>query len=634
MDKKIKEIAVIIAGIDEEYQNEVMEGIIACAKEYNANISCFAAFGGVISNSRYDEGEYKIYDLINYHRFDGVILLNNTISDESEKEKLIKRVTSSGLPAAALDWNGSPHFFNVRIDNKKAMAEIVNHVIEVHGAKTINYISGPLSNPEAEDRYETFLEVMAQHSLPLDARRVFFGDFRAADGRNAVKAFCRMGLSDPDAIICANDAMALAAAEELESAGYRIPKDIIVTGFDNIYNARHHRPALTTVKRPINEAGYTACKLILEELTGNPQEREVILNASPVFTGSCGCTAEADLTADEYMRSTYSLINRWKSDVSLLNRMTTSLAETETVDEELATIGKFVREIDCEQFCICLCEDWDRAYSSDNHDTDGTYTENMIAPLIISGEHTSSVDSFPCSNMYPVPMVTGGNISYFLPLHYRENCLGYYIITNSDFPLKSMLCHSIMLNISNSMENIRKLISLNSMIHELDRLYVNDQLCNIYNRNGFVRAADALFRKCLDEGSKLLISFIDMDGLKLINDNYGHKEGDFALQHLAQVISDCCTDDKICARFGGDEFIIVGSGSTDDDGVLLESNFHKQLENINRAIGKPYQIEASIGTIVTEVGENVTLFSLITKADSVMYEKKKRKKTSRYLRRV
>ena len=410
MDKKIKEIAVIIAGIDEEYQNEVMEGIIACAKEYNANISCFAAFGGVISNSRYDEGEYKIYDLINYHRLDGVILLNNTISDESEKEKLIKRVTSSGLPAAALDWNGSPHFFNVRIDNKKAMAEIVNHVIEVHGAKTINYISGPLSNPEAEDRYETFLAVMAQHSLPLDARRVFFGDFRAADGRNAVKAFCRMGLSDPDAIICANDAMALAAAEELESAGYRIPEDIIVTGFDNIYNARHHRPALTTVKRPINEAGYTACKLILEELTGNPQEREVILNASPVFTGSCGCTAEADLTADEYMRSTYSLINRWRSDVSLLNRMTTSLAETETVDEELATIGEFVREIDCEQFCICLCEDWDRAYSSDNHDTDGTYTENMIAPLIISGEHTSSVDSFPCSNMYPVPMVTGGNI--------------------------------------------------------------------------------------------------------------------------------------------------------------------------------------------------------------------------------
>ena len=78
MDKPI-EIAVIVAGIDEEYQNGVIDGIRHCAKMNNANISCFCAFGGVLANSKFDVGEYNIYSLINYSKFDGVILMTNTI---------------------------------------------------------------------------------------------------------------------------------------------------------------------------------------------------------------------------------------------------------------------------------------------------------------------------------------------------------------------------------------------------------------------------------------------------------------------------------------------------------------------------------------------------------------------------
>lgn len=70
---KIKNIAVIVAGIDEEYQNSVIDGIISCAKEHDANIACFTAFGGVISSSKYDIGEYNIYSLVNYDEFDGVV---------------------------------------------------------------------------------------------------------------------------------------------------------------------------------------------------------------------------------------------------------------------------------------------------------------------------------------------------------------------------------------------------------------------------------------------------------------------------------------------------------------------------------------------------------------------------------
>ena len=223
-----------------------------------------------------------------------------------------------------------------------------------------------------------------------------------------------------------------------------------------------------------------------------------------------------------------------------------------------------------------------------------------------------------------MPLKSGGNVSYFLPLHFRERCLGYYIFTNSQFPTKSLLCHTLILNISNSVENIRKLLHLNSMIDELDKLYVIDPLCNIYNRNGFIRTADTMFRRCQEAGSKLLISFIDMDGLKMINDNYGHKEGDFALQRLAAVISECCRSGRICARFGGDEFIIImetADRSAVDD---LCAKIRSKVRELDKAAAAPYEISLSIG--ISEFSEGMNHNDLIASADQKLYEQRRNRR--------
>ncbi len=635
-EKKIPHFAVIVAGIDEEYQNSVLDGIIACAKAGNANISCFAAFGGVISSSRYDIGEYNIYSLVNYEKFDGVVLMTNTVCDPDEKKKIIANVKASGIPAVFLDCKDDPDFYNVEIDNTKAMREVVQHVVTKHQAKVVNFISGPLSNPEAQARYEAFLHVMAENKLIVDARRVYFGEFRPVDGERAIDELMQSGLPMPDAIISANDAMALAAMKRLEKYKKRVPEDVIVTGFDNTYNARHYSPMLTTVARPLYKAGYKACEVLLRAVSGEKVPQTTTLRAEPVFTESCGCSGTISENLVRYKKNTFQLIDGYRSDISLLNRMTSELAETETPEENIQAIGKFLHEIDCERCCLCLCSEWNSAFGSnrtDEYQVHG-YTKTMSAPLIWSKDGIGTVESFSCSEMFPIPVEGSGHVSYFLPLHFRERCLGYYIIMDSDFPTKSKLCHSIMMNISNSIENIRKLIHLNSVISELDRLYVIDPLTGIYNRNGFIREADALYRRCEDSKEKLVISFIDMDGLKIVNDSYGHKEGDFALQRLATIIKECCNGDQICARFGGDEFIILGVGSGEDDVEILERKFTKRLEDINHILHKPYELSASIGTYVAPVEQGVTLFNMITTADQMMYEKKKRKKTSRYLRKA
>ena len=296
-------------------------------------------------------------------------------------------------------------------------------------------------------------------------------------------------------------------------------------------------------------------------------------------------------------------------------------------------ISGFLGDMNCERCCLCLCDGWDSPWGSSGMMTSG-YAPKMNAPLIWDRGAVRYFGSFETTQMNPIPHDEPGSISYFLPLHFRERCLGYFVATNGSFPTKSMLCHSVLMIISNSLENVRKLISLNSAIKELDRLYVIDPLCGIYNRNGFIREADVLYKRCLESGEPLLISFIDMDGLKIINDNYGHKEGDFALQRLASVIRDCCSSTQICARFGGDEFIILGVGAMIDEADSLERLFEKRLADINHILHKPYELSASIGTYISKVEESVTLFTMITTADEMMYERKKKKKTSRYLRKV
>ena len=632
------EIAVIVAGTNEEFQSSIISGLTEAAVIAQANITCFASFSGVLANHRCDIGEDNIYSLPDFRRFDGAILLTNTLEDAVTRAQIIRQVKESGIPTVVLDDSSTPEFCNIRIDNSTAMREMVQHVISVHHAKSFFYISGPLANPEANERYLAFLETLQKNDIAI-GNQVYFGHFRPIDGKNAAEMLLRSGEPLPDAIIAANDAMALEAISVLRQHGIRVPEDIIVTGFDHTYYAKHHSPSLTTVNRPLSAAGRLAVETVLQMIRGKTVEHTLTLSADPVYQESCGCMSHEEIDIQAYKQDTYELIKQTRADASLLNRMMTALAAAETQDDAVRMFSMFLQEIGCESCSICLCENWQSAFREAGSCTEEPvspvkgYTENMNAVLILHADGTTGSSVFPSTDLDPEPPETGGNISFFLPLHFRERCIGYYIIKNGDFPMRSILCHSILMSISHSFENIRKLLHLNNAIHELDRLYVSDALCGIFNRNGFIRLADRIFRECMLSGQPLMIGFIDMDGLKYVNDNFGHEEGDFSLRTLANVISECCGKNYTCARFGGDEFILIGKNASEADAAAFEKLFTEKLAETNLSIQKPYPLSASIGTYVTTVTEDMKLFELIKLADQIMYEQKKRKTTSRYLRR-
>lgn len=620
-------IAVAVAGIDEEYQQNIISGINKFAKENKINVSYFAAYGGLLGSRAFDAGEFGIYKLVDFTKFDGAILLNNTIGDPVVRQKVTDNVKAAGIPTVVFDCSDHPEFINIAIDNNAAMREMVRHVIVEHGAKTVNYISGPLANPEALARYNAFLEVMAENGLHAEKERIYFGEFRGQDGKRAIDTFYESGQSMPDAIVCANDAMALTAVSTLEKLGYRVPDDVIVTGFDCTYNARNFSPSLTTVKRPLFTAGYKAGRVILDIIEGNEPYVET-LEAFPVFSESCGCSTASDNDFKEFKKHAYHRTEEMNMSISLINRLTAALAECKTPGAQFEAIEEFIHEFGCEKFSLCLAEDWQDQIDAPV-DPEAPYPAYMTAPLIWDRGEKRNVGFFPSSRMFPETAEKGGNINYFLPLHFQDKPIGYYIMTNGDFPISSLLCHTITMNISNAFENIRKLFHLNKTMDELNRLYVIDPLCNIYNRNGFLKLVSAKFNECIAKNKTIMLSFIDMDGLKYINDNFGHNEGDFALQRLGSVINECCLNDSVCARFGGDEFVMFSVGVTKDDGDALIRRFYSKLETMNSIINKPYRLSASVGNIIEKVDGTKTLFNIIQEADDKMYEIKKQRKMAR-----
>ncbi len=642
----LKKIAVIVSGIDEEYQRSILQGVQACAEKMGAHVVHFVAFGGILRNARHDAGEYNIYQLCNYEDFDGVILLTNTISEASVTAEIVKTVQEYDIPVVSIDNDLDVKFFHIGIDNFAAMQKMVRHIVRDHGCRRIGYISGPEGNPESIQRYNAYESVLREAGIAQSKDLIYYGSFRSCDGRDGAKYFLKSKQGLPEAIVCANDAMALATVLTLEEHGVRVPEDVLVTGFDNIYAARNFEPAISSVERPLYRSGWLACEKILSGCELTESVRSEVLPTKSVFRCSCGCKLEEDRdSVESFRKENYRILDFYQVNIPMVNRMACNLAESDTFAQNLETLKAFIEDSFCERFYLCLGEDWNRIdrnmdgggqriHLLDSCYTSKGYTEMMQVPLAwIDGAFTS-LPAFPSKQMLPECEREREQASmyYMLPLHSRDRCFGYCILCGNQFRTNNPLLHSWVMNIANSLESIRKLEYLDSAMFELNQLYVMDPLCRINNRNGFNKYMADMFDECRRRQSTVMMMFIDMDGLKYINDTFSHEEGDNSLKQLAKAIKMCCRGGEIFARFGGDEFIVFGADYDNDRAQDLANRMQAWMDEYNSTSGKPYKIGASIGWHITQVDEDVSLYPLITAADKKMYEEKKRKRVSRYLR--
>ena len=165
------------------------------------------------------------------------------------------------------------------------------------------------------------------------------------------------------------------------------------------------------------------------------------------------------------------------------------------------------------------------------------------------------------------------------------------------------------------------------MEEKLHTMSIIDELTQLYNRRGFFTLAAQQMKISSRNKKEMLLFFIDLDGLKWINDTSGHQEGDLALIGTANILRDTFRDADVIGRIGGDEFAILAVDTSEKTGTLLEKRLQERIDLYNNEIEKTHRLSMSVGVAVYNPECPSTIDELMSKADTSMYEEKKRKRS-------
>jgi len=163
------------------------------------------------------------------------------------------------------------------------------------------------------------------------------------------------------------------------------------------------------------------------------------------------------------------------------------------------------------------------------------------------------------------------------------------------------------------------------MENEIRELSLRDPLTELYNRRGFISLAEQQIKAANRAEKKVLLTFIDVDDLKLINDNLGHEEGDKALIETADVIHQAFRQSDIIARIGGDEFAVLAIDSTDMNSEAFSKRLQQKIDECNAKEFRKYILSMSWGTVIFDPESPLSMDQLMSSADKLMYMQKRAK---------
>jgi diguanylate cyclase (GGDEF)-like protein len=157
---------------------------------------------------------------------------------------------------------------------------------------------------------------------------------------------------------------------------------------------------------------------------------------------------------------------------------------------------------------------------------------------------------------------------------------------------------------------------------------VTDELTGLYNRRGFFSLVEKLLQLCKRQKKGIFMLYADVDSLKKINDTFGHKEGDMALIDIANIFRQNYRESDIIARIGGDEFVVIPVGTTEDSAKIATSRLQKSLEIHNAEINRSYRLSLSFGIAYYDPENPCSIDELLVQGDKLMNEQKRRKQKS------
>lgn len=634
MNRKNRIAVIMCDVVFYEYQHRILDGLISQATALGYDVAVFTMFLNYSEDSPHQFGEKQIFSLINYDMFDAVIYAPCSIGTDTLRAMLEQDFAERcKLPIIAME-SDSPDYHTIGVNDETAFEHVVSHLIEKHHCKDILCLTGFRGNLQAETRQQGFRNAMEKHGLPVSDDAVIYGDFWTEAALKLAQEIADGRFRKPEAIVCVSDFVAIALCNRLIELGIRVPEDIIITGYDFAKDSEDNVPSITSYVRPLANMGMQAVLRVHELLTGKKSNPVWNDSGYLVSAESCGCgddfhqkfaQRQAMIKHVEYYRSLFENC-----------AMAETLNACETLNDCLGKITEHLYLIDkLQDFYLCLCDQWDDFSKNDNdNDNYKHYTDTMHLRISCTDNSANLVDiTFPREQLLPLlhEPHSDARAYYVTPLHFNERCFGYCLMGyGTQARAFNSLYHSWMRNVNNALEFVRVRNIFKSMHQRLYMASIRDTLTGVFNRKGFKYYSTEIFERAKTSGKRLLIMAADLDGLKVINDTYGHLEGDAAISIIANALNTCCENGEICARTGGDEFLIMGCSDYTDEQIINYTNYIRSFcDRFNASGEKPYTVGTSIGYVCREVTEKDVLQDLMDEADARMYDNKVQRKKQR-----
>lgn len=606
-------ICAFVGDLYRDYSAGIIQTLRARALEKGHHIDVYGNCSVPSDNSLHAMGLKSVLSLPNISEYDGIILCSDTLDQGGMSKELIDNLSNTAdLPPVISIRAADEGFYNIVPDNRKIMYDISKYVISKCKTSDIGFVTGRDDLIDAAERLAGFEDAMQEAGYEVREDMIFHGNYWVTQGPQTADFFIKEDGSLPEAIICSNDYMAITLMDELTYRGYKIPRDTMITGIDDIEAAGSHIPSLTTSRIPDEDLANPAIETLEKIVAGEQVDFYISVPGRLVLRESTNDAENSRDLFDAYRK--LDLLKKTAFDVTrafvILSALYEDLITPESYHqvtmENLRALGLF------RKCYLCYFRETDRSVFG--------YFED-------DGEIHLCDISFPNNKLLPDQFLeTDSGIRIFLPICYKNEVYGYgafEIIHDSQEIVSEKLEFILMLlgQTINRTQLYKKLFDVSDVLD----MYVRDSLTGLYNRRGFEKNISNLFGADKKKKCSLAVSSIDMDGLKYINDTFGHSAGDEAIKAISECIKSAINSNEFAARMGGDEFEVVLV--LDNPGRIGQfiRTLRANIKEANANHDWPYLLSASIGTC--ELTEWDNLLECMNKADKAMYLEKKTKKS-------
>jgi diguanylate cyclase (GGDEF)-like protein len=692
MKNSMATIGLLLNRLDLWYQNSLWRTIAEAAKKRGLGLIVFP--GGYLDPGDEGYERSFLYELAASPKIDAYIVGAATYlvgDDDSRLMRLIEGFSGRPIVSVSYALPGAP---SILIDNRASMRAMTLHMGKAHGHQRIAFVRGPESNPESLQRLKGYREALAELGVAFDERLVKGGRFDQESGYRAALELVKSG-REPEALVCSNDHMALGAIEAFRESGLRVPDDVAVSGFDDIEEAEAQPIGLSSVRQDFSAFAEAALDAALAAIEGRQAPPELILRTELVTRESCGCIGPdscaisatsgeiAKIAKEASCKGAQGAIALQSAIARSTHPYCAALEAMEALEGEAGiglarlsclkagakgrALGAFKERKLLASLGACLesmhhaldLEALAKALGADPGGLglggslivqfgampEGRIPERAKAARAVEGSR-NVMTLRPLLDLLPERVgAAGASDPAFiaLPLCDMKAAYGYALIPIAHE--RGAILEILRVQLSQAMRTLQEIESLKKAERkaaralkdlakanaELAELAIIDPMTGVLNRRGFFLFAERQHRIAMRKRDPLLVLYADLDGLKRINDGFGHSEGDAVIKAAAAVMKRTFRATDIIGRMGGDEFAVIALDSRPSSFEAMRERLLSAINEHNARSGKPYKLAMSIGHSHLDAleGAEEDLEGLLAIADAKLYEEKSEKRRAR-----